>query len=89
MLEKYKLILINKKELYLRIKVNPGMSKTEIIDILEDETIKINIAAVPEKGRANLELIKYLAREFEIDKKKIKIISGAGTRLKLVKIKKI
>ncbi len=85
-IKKYKIILNNKKELYLRIKVNPGMSKTEMKDILEDETIKINIAAPPEKGKANQELLKYLSKEFEVNKNNIKIISGKAERIKLIKI---
>jgi uncharacterized protein len=79
--------LEQKKEIYLRIKVIPGASKSEIIEIMEDETVKIHIAAPPEKGKANIELIRFLSREFGTSKDKIRIISGAGERMKLVKIK--
>lgn len=75
-------------EIYLRIKVLPGMPETKLRLIMADETIKINIAAPPAKGKANLELIKFLAREFAINKNNVKIISGAGDRVKLVKIVK-
>lgn len=87
MLNNFKNKLNKNKELYLRIKANPGMSRTEIKEILEDETIKINIAASPEKGKANQELIKFLAKDFQVNKDNIKIISGAGDKLKLIKIK--
>lgn len=87
MLKVFKKNLIKNKEIYLRIKVNPGMSKTEIKEVLDDDTIKINIAAPPEKGRANKELIKFLANEFLSVSDNIKILSGAGDRLKLIKIK--
>lgn len=78
-------------EIYLRVKARPGASATAIKQILADsdgEIIKIDIAAPAVKGRANLELIKFLAREFAVAKNNIKIISGAGDRLKLVKIVK-
>jgi len=75
-------------EIYLRVKVRPSAAVTAVKDIMEDETVKIDIAAKPEKGKANAELIKFLAREFAADKDNIKIISGAGERIKLIKIKK-
>jgi uncharacterized protein (TIGR00251 family) len=87
-LENYKKLLIEKNELYLRIKVHPGCAKSELREVLEDETIKIDIAEQAEKGKANKELINFLAREFDISDKNVKIISGSGSRLKLIKIKK-
>jgi len=71
---------------YLRIKVIPKSPKTEIVGELDDGTIKIRVAAPPEKGKANAELIKCLAKHFGINKSDIKIISGKSEPLKLVKI---
>ncbi|MCK4539612.1 DUF167 domain-containing protein [Candidatus Parcubacteria bacterium] len=89
MIEKYIDKLNKNSELYLRLKINPGSAKSKIKDVMADETIKINIAAKPEKGKANKELIKLLSKQFGADKNNIKIISGAGDRLKLVKIIKL
>jgi len=86
MLEKYIKIFANNKEIYLRVKVLPRAGKTGLIEELVDGTLKVAVSAVPENGKANLELIKFLAKEFEVDKRNIKIISGAGERLKLIKI---
>lgn len=76
---------------YLRIKVLPKSPKNEIVEIMEDEsgeqTIKIRIKAAPEKGKANIELIKFLSKEMQIDKSRISIISGKSEQLKLIKIK--
>lgn len=80
--------LNNKGEAYLAIKVIPGSSKTEFREIMADGTYKIAIAAVPEKGKANTELIKFLACELKVLKNRFVIISGAGERTKLVKITK-
>lgn len=88
MLSAHKKNLQEKGELYLRIKVFPGAGKNEAREIMADETIKIDISAPPEKGRANQELIKFLAKIFEVEKRNIKIISGKTERLKLLKIKK-
>ena len=86
MLAKFKKQLQQDGELYLKIKVHPNSPTTEIKEILEDESIKINISAVPERNRANLELIKFLAKEFNVDKNNISIISGKAERVKLIKI---
>lgn len=80
--------LKNKGEAYLVVKVIPGSTKTEFKEILVDDVYKIAVAAVPEKGKANMELIKFLARELKVLKSRFKIISGASERIKLIKIVK-
>ena len=80
--------LNNKGEAYLAIKVVPSSARTEFREIMADGTYKIAIAAAPEKGKANTELIKFLAKEFVVFKSRLVIISGAGERTKLVKITK-
>lgn len=89
MLKKYQEKLARDNEVYLRIKARPAADKTAVRDLFkeeEGETIKIDIAAPAERGRANQELIKFLAKEFSVAKDNIKIISGAGERIKLIKI---
>ena len=86
MLSQFKQQIKDKQEVYLRIKVRPNAGKTEIKEILEDKTIKINILAPPVKNKANTELIKFLAWEFNISKNNIRIISGRNNSLKLIKI---
>jgi len=81
-------IQIPKNE-YLRIKVIPKSPKNEVVEIMGDEeqTIKIRIKAVPEKGKANAELIKFLSKELTVPKENISIISGKIDHLKLLRIK--
>lgn len=71
---------------YFRIKVIPKAPKSELLTTMEDGTLKIRIAAPPEKGKANAELIKFLSKHFNIPKEKISIITGKSDPLKLVKI---
>lgn len=75
-------------EVYLRIKVRPNAAKTCLKEIMADQTVKIDIAAPAVKGRANAELIKFLVQQFATAADNVKIISGAGDRVKLVKIVK-
>ena len=53
---------------------------------MSDDTVKIDIAAAPVKGKANDELAKFLAREFSVPRKNVIILSGAADKTKLVKI---
>ena len=46
------------------------------------EYLKINIISVPEKGKANQELISWLAKKLGIAKSEISIVSGELDRLK-------
>lgn len=78
--------LANNKVIYLKIKVFPGADKTCFLERLEDQTIKIGLAAAPEKDKANKELIAYLAKEFKIKKWQIGITSGSHSRVKLLKL---
>lgn len=88
MWEDIELQLNSRGEAYLAVKVIPGSAKTEFRELMSDKTYKIAIAAAPEKGKANKELIKFLASELKVLKDRLVIISGAGDRAKLVKITK-
>ncbi len=71
---------------YLRIKVIPKAAKSELKETMADGTLKIRIAAPPEKGKANAELITFLAEHFNVAKTAITIVSGKSDPLKLIKI---
>ncbi len=94
MLNKYKKELEEGKEVYLRIKVFPGSNKTIIKEIKTDnienknvETLVVDVKSSAEKNKANQDLLKFLAKEFGVLEKNISIISGASSRIKLIKIK--
>lgn len=86
MLEKFIEDLANNKEIYFNVKVIPGAPKTEIRDEMADGTIKIALAAKPDKGEANRELINYLAEVLEVRKYQVKIVSGLTEKHKLIKV---
>ena len=86
MLEKFIENLANNKEIYFNVKVIPGAPKTEIREEMADGTIKIALAAKPEKGGANQELTNYLAEILGVRKYQIKIVGGLTDRHKLIKV---
>lgn len=78
---------------YLRVKAIPKSPKTELVEILNEEiegssvqTHKIRLKAAPEKGKANEELIRFLASSLALPRTAFSIISGKTDRIKLVKI---
>jgi uncharacterized protein (TIGR00251 family) len=70
----------------LHLKITPRSSKNEIIGELPDGTLKIKLKAPPVDGEANKELIKFLSKEFNIAKSKIKIVKGETSRNKVIEI---
>lgn len=86
MLRNFQNKFLKNNEIFLKIKVHPHAKITMIKEILPDNTIKVDVSASPEKGQANQKLIKYLAQEFKVNKNSIKIVSGVGKRVKLIKI---
>jgi len=70
----------------LRVKVIAKSAKSEIAGQLADGTLKIRIAAAPERGKANAELCSFLAREIGAPGTKVEVISGHTSPLKLVRI---
>lgn len=71
---------------YIRVKVNPGSSRSAITGSLEDGTIKISLKSNPEKGKANQELIKLLSEHYQVNTNKIRLISGHTSQIKLIRI---
>lgn len=68
----------------IKIIVKPNSPKNEITKWdAEKKALRINIAAVPEKDKANKEIIKYFSK---LLKKKITIKKGKKTREKILQI---
>lgn len=86
MLTKFKQQLKNKGEIYLGLRIRSGATNTQLKQVMADDSLKIDVAAAPVKGRANLELIKFLAKEFAIPLDNVKLIAGKGEASKLVKL---
>jgi uncharacterized protein len=70
------------------VKVIARAAKTECAGFLEDGSLKIKLAAVPEKGKANQELRRFLAELFELDRRQVSIVAGETSPRKLVRLKR-
>ena len=67
----------------LSIYVRPDSSKNEICGEHGDR-LKIKIKSPPEDGKANLELIKFLADFFKLPKTKVHLLKGESSRQKSI-----
>jgi len=85
-LNEFKEKLNEKGELYLDIKAHPSAKKSQIVGETADGALKIDLVAPAEKGKANQELIRLLAKEFAIPKINVKLLAGKGGRQKLIKL---
>ena len=64
----------------IRVRLTPNSSSCKVLgttqDVNEDVFLKISVVSVPEKGKANKELINYLAKKLKIAKSDFEILSG-------------
>ena len=69
----------------LSLKVVPGSSRDEIVGWLGD-SLKVNVKAPPEKGRANEAVIALLSARLGIDASSIAVVSGHASPAKIVEV---
>ena len=74
--------------MYVRVKVRPKSKANEIVETMDDGTIKVRVKAAPEKGKANKEVVKLLAKKYNVSKSDVEIVSGKTDQIKLIKIAK-
>ena len=65
----------------LSLRVIPDSSKTKLIE--ENNQLKLYLQAQPEDNKANIALIKFFKKEFNL---KVSIKSGAKSRNKVIEI---
>ena len=70
----------------LALRVTPRASRNEIVEILNDGTVKIHLTAPPEEGKANEALLKFLSKVLDVPVSRLDIVAGAGGRDKLVAV---
>ena len=73
------------EEIILKIKVKPNARKAKIVK-KKDDYWKIKVKASPIEGKANQELMKVLADEFNVPLLNVEIKKGLKSREKIVRI---
>jgi uncharacterized protein (TIGR00251 family) len=78
-------------EIHIAIKAIPGTSKTELVVSANDaekqeDRLRMRIAAAPENGKANAELINFFAKTLGCPKRDIRLLHGEKSRLKTIAV---
>ena len=66
----------------LQVKVKPNARENKIISE-QGNMLVVSITAPPEKGKANLELARFLSKKL---KKQVRIVSGFRSSSKIIEI---
>lgn len=70
--------------MYFTIYVHAQAKKTELVQCLDEQTLKINVAAPAKQGKANQELLSFLSDYFHVPKNSLKITHGKTGKIKRV-----
>jgi uncharacterized protein (TIGR00251 family) len=69
----------------LSIYAQPGARRTEILGE-HDGALKLRIGAQPLEGRANAELMRFIADRLGVTQRTVSLVGGAGSRSKRLRI---
>jgi hypothetical protein len=70
----------------LTLRVTPRARKTGFAGVLEDGILRVRVAAPPVEGKANAELLSFLARVLGVRKNRLEIIAGQRGLDKIVSV---
>ncbi len=70
----------------LAVRVTPRASRNEIVELLDDGTIKVRIASSPSDQEANETLIEFLSEVLGVPRSRLDIVAGVAGRDKLISV---
>lgn len=75
----------------IALKVTPGARKNEILGWEEDypqigRVLRVKIAAPPVEGKANKEIVSFMAKTLGIPKSAVELLHGSTGRIKLIQV---
>lgn len=95
MLTKFKNKLKKEGEVYLLCKIFTGADESKIKEVKRSniqgknvDVVILKVKSLPAKSKANKEILKLIADEFDISVFNVSIVAGSSDRSKLIKIKK-
>ena len=78
-------LVATKDGVVLRLHIQPGAKKTEVVGPHGD-ALKIRLAAPPVDGKANAALVEFLAKKVGAGRTAVELISGETSRAKRLRI---
>lgn len=70
----------------LTVRVHPHARRSQIRETMTDGSLKIDIAAPADGGKANRALVRFLADHFDVPVGHVELVAGEASRTKMVKI---
>lgn len=71
--------------LSLAVWVTPGASRSEIAGVA-DGRLRLRLAASAHEGKANAELVVFMARLLGVPRRDVSLVAGASGRRKLLRV---
>ena len=69
----------------LRLRVSPGAPRSSVVG-RHGDAWKVRVAAAPERGRANDELVSLLSERLHLPRPDVRVFSGLAARDKVVEL---
>ncbi len=69
----------------LRLRVSPGAPRSSVVG-RHGDAWKVRVAAAPERGRANDELVSLLSERLHLPRPDVRVVSGLAARDKVVEL---
>ena len=70
----------------INVKVVPRSRVSEVAGKTENGVLRVKVHAVPEKGKANMEVSRVLSEYFGVPRSNVEIVSGHSSAQKRVRI---
>jgi uncharacterized protein (TIGR00251 family) len=70
----------------LAIRITPRASRNEIVELLDDGTIKVRLAAPPTDNETNDALLVFFSEILGVPRTKLDIVAGSAGRDKLISV---
>lgn len=69
----------------LKVAARPGASRSAVQGVVGD-ALKVAVQAPPEKGKANDELVRFLAKALGLRRPQVTLVKGETSRDKVVRV---
>jgi uncharacterized protein (TIGR00251 family) len=77
---------LSRESFIINVKVIPRSTVSEVAGKTENGILRVKVHAVPERGKANLEVCRVLSEYFGVPRSNVEIVSGHTSAQKRVRI---
>jgi uncharacterized protein (TIGR00251 family) len=74
-------------DLILCLRIQPNASRDAFLGPYGEQAYKVTLTAAPVDGKANAQLIKFLAKQFDLPRSRVEMLTGGSSRNKRLRLK--